>query len=104
MSCSASYLVLRAVEAVPAAALAFHILLGLSQVAGQTAHGFRGLGVREFKLNLWKQTFSIGGDMSRGVFNKLVRSQLLSINCCSFTRIQLEAHAPETGVGEGFHE
>lgn len=50
-------LVLGAVEAVPAAALALHVLLGLASVARQTAHGLRWLRLMICKLHFC----SVGG-------------------------------------------
>lgn len=45
------YLVLRAVEAMPTAALPLDVLLGLPQLAVRAADGLRGLRVCQSKLN-----------------------------------------------------
>lgn len=48
-----TYLIGCAIEAVPAAALALDVLLGLAQLAGQAADGLRRLGTQSLELHLW---------------------------------------------------
>jgi len=51
-----THLVLSAIEAVPAASLALHVLLRLADLAGQRAHALGWLRMSQLELNLCKQT------------------------------------------------
>lgn len=48
-----TYLIGCAIEAVPTAALAFHVLLGLTHKTWQAADRLRRLGTQPLKLHLW---------------------------------------------------
>lgn len=53
-----AHLVLRAVEAVPAAALALHVLLGLAQLALRAAHRLRRVRLTPFELNVYTYLYN----------------------------------------------
>lgn len=54
-----AYLVSGTVEAVPTAALALYIGLGLAQLAGQAADRLRGMRLPYFELNVWNNNLMI---------------------------------------------